>query len=76
MLLLVAMSFLELQMKSKKKVLCVFLGHFKTHTRYSRVADEEQKKGLSGRLRLNIRLLKLKKAVVVEQKIKLFTRTF
>ena len=33
------LDILELQMKSKKKVLCVFIGNFKTHTRYSQVAD-------------------------------------
>ena len=36
---------LELQMKStKKKVLSVFYGSLETYTRYSWVADEEQKK--------------------------------
>ena len=34
----------ELQMKSKKKVLGVFNGSFQTYTRYSWVADDEQKK--------------------------------
>ena len=38
----------ELQMKSKKKVLGVFIGNIETFTRYSEVADE--KKGLRGRL--------------------------
>ena len=35
-------------MKSKKKVLCAFYGSFKTYTRYSGVADEKQKKKVSG----------------------------
>ena len=32
--------------KKNKKVLGVFIGNLETYTRYSRVADEEQKKGL------------------------------
>ena len=33
-------------MKSKKKVLGVYIGNFKTYTRFFRVADKEQKKSL------------------------------
>ena len=40
----VSLDILELQMKSKKKVLNVFYGSLETYTRYSWVADGEQKK--------------------------------
>ena len=38
------LDILELQMKSKKQVLGVFYGSLETYTKYSWVADEEQKK--------------------------------
>ena len=38
---------LKLQIKRKKNVLGVFNGSLETYARYSRVADKEQKKGLS-----------------------------
>ena len=38
------LAILELQMKSKKKGLGLFYGSLETYTRYSWVADEEQKK--------------------------------
>ena len=38
------LDFLKLMMKSEKKDLGVFIGSFKTYTRYSGVYDEEQKK--------------------------------
>ena len=40
------LDILKLQMKSKKNLLGVFNGSLQTYTRYSRIADEEQKKGL------------------------------
>ena len=40
------LDILELQKKSKKKILGVYIGNFETYSRYSRVADEEQKKDI------------------------------
>ena len=36
------LDILELQMNSKKKVLGVYIGSYKTFTRYSRVADKKR----------------------------------
>ena len=41
------LDILKLLMKRNKKVLGVSNGSFETYTRYSRVVDKEQKKGLS-----------------------------
>ena len=38
------LGILKLQMKNKKNVVGVFNGSLETYTRYSRVANEEQKK--------------------------------
>ena len=46
-ILKLTLDILELQMMSKKMVLGVFISNFETYTRYSRLADEEQKKALS-----------------------------
>ena len=34
--------------KEQKKILGIYIGNFETYSRYSRVADEEQKKGHRG----------------------------
>ena len=38
------LNIIDLQIKSKKKICGVFYGSLETYTRYSWVADEEQKK--------------------------------
>ena len=51
-------------MKSKIKVLGIYISNFETYTRHSGVADEEQKMVLGGNY-----LLKLSKGVILKKSL-------